>query len=94
MIIPLICFIAGLLPLLLALRYGSLGLQSVPDGFLRRDFWIYALGYGLVAASLMLGFLGYLVHLDGNIMRPMRAVAGIIGLILLGYQWIEMNGRP
>jgi hypothetical protein len=93
MTVPVICFTVGILPLILAFGYGRLGLQAVPDGFLRRDFWIYAVGYSLVAIALMSGLLGYLGHLNSEILRPIRLVVGILGLILLGYQYIEITAR-
>lgn len=76
------------------LSHGRLWFQEVPEGFIRKDFLICFMGYGLIATALMLGLVGYLGYLNTDIIRPTRLLIGLLGISLLGYQYIETNSRP
>lgn len=92
---PLIGFVLGLLILLYAfLSHGRLLFKEAPEGFIKRDFILCFTGYGLIASALMLGIVGYLGYLSADIVRPTRVAIGLLGLSLLGYQFIETNSRP
>ncbi len=95
MIVPLICFALGALILLYAiLGYGRLFFQFKSNWPRQRDLLIYLVGYSLIAGSLMLGLIGYSSHMDALLLRPTRIGMGVLGLIMLIYQFIDVTGRP
>lgn len=92
---PLISFILGILILLYAfLSHGRSMFQEAPEGFFKRDFLLCFMGYGLIAGALMLGLVGYFGYLSADIVRPVRIAIGLLGIGLLGYQFVETNARP
>lgn len=94
MIIPLFCLFLGLLVLLYTIPIWVGLIGSVPEGFTKLDLLRYMLGYGLIAVALILGIVGYLGHLNTELLRPTRIVLGLVGLAVLGYQFVEINARP
>jgi hypothetical protein len=93
MIIPLVCLFLGLLIFAYTIPIGFSLFQPIPDGFTRGDLFRYLIGYALIATALALGIVGYLVHLNSEILRPARIVIGVLGCIVLSYQFIEIHAR-
>jgi hypothetical protein len=95
MLIPLISFVLGVIILLYAvLVYGTAFFREVPEHLKKKDLLAYLIGYTLIAIALCLGLPGYLEHTSAVVLRPVRLVTGISGLIILFYQYIEVLSRP
>ncbi|HEY9658915.1 MAG TPA: hypothetical protein V6C65_10715 [Allocoleopsis sp.] len=88
---PLICFVLGILILLVI---GSGLLRAEGGGLRKGDILRLLVGYGAVAIALMLGLIGYVDHLNAEVLRFVRLFMILAGFAILGYQFIESQSRP
>ncbi len=91
MVIPLIGLILGLALLIYAaLSYlGNEAIANLPEILQRRGRVLWFLGCFLLAAALMLGFIGYLGWVSAPTLRHLRLVLGLSGIILLALQLLK-----
>jgi lipopolysaccharide transport system permease protein len=88
MLIPLIGFILGI-PILAYAVFCYTGIvifRKIPQPKKQKGNLPLAIGLGLIAITLMLGIIGYLTPINGDLVRYLRIIIGTAGLLLTGYQ--------
>ncbi|MEA5533091.1 hypothetical protein [Crocosphaera sp. XPORK-15E] len=90
MLIPLISLSLGIVLLGLSfLTYiGHPSFKSIPSIYKLKGNRFFVLGTSLISLTLALGIIGYIGYADASLLRSVRLVLGVAGILLINFNWL------